>query len=94
MTGAPLSPQAFVAKWRGAQLSERASVQEHFLDLCALFGQESPATADPTGAWYTFEKGVTKTGGGQGFADVWKRGFFAWEYKKKRRDLDAATVAR
>jgi len=84
VTGAPLSPQAFVAKWRGAQLS----------DLCALFGQESPATADPTGSWYTFEKGVTKTGGGQGFADVWKRGFFAWEYKKKRRDLDAATVAR
>jgi len=90
VTGAALTPQAFVAKWRGVQLSERASVQEHFLDLCALFGQESPATADPTGSWYTFEKGVTKTGGGQGFADVWKRGFFAWEYKKKRRDLDAA----
>jgi len=90
MSGGTLTPQAFVAKWRGAQLSERASVQEHFLDLCALFGQPSPATADPTGAWYTFEKGVTKTGGGQGFADVWKRGHFAWEYKKKRRDLGAA----
>ena len=90
MVGGTLTPQEFVAKWRGVQLSERASVQEHFLDLCALFGQESPATADPTGSWYTFEKGVTKTGGGQGFADVWKRGFFAWEYKKKRRDLGAA----
>ena len=90
MGGSPMTPQQFVAKWRGVQLSERASVQEHFLDLCALFGQPSPATADPTGTWYTFEKGVTKTGGGQGFADVWKRGFFAWEYKKKRRDLGAA----
>ena len=39
MSGNPMTPQQFVAKWRGVQLSERASVQEHFLDLCALFGQ-------------------------------------------------------
>ncbi|HEX5506683.1 MAG TPA: DNA methyltransferase, partial [Thermomicrobiales bacterium] len=90
MAGATLTPQQFVTKWRGVRLSERASVQEHFLDLCALFGQPTPATADPTGAWYTFEKGVAKTGGGQGFADVWKRGHFAWEYKKRRKDLVAA----
>jgi hypothetical protein len=90
MSGTPMTPQQFATKWRGAQLSERASVQEHFLDLCALFGQSSPASADPTGTWFTFEKGVTKTGGGQGFADVWKRGFFAWEYKKQKRDLGAA----
>ncbi len=36
------------------------------------------------------KKGVTKTGGGEGFADVWMRGHFAWEYKKKKRDLNAA----
>jgi len=90
MSGNPMTPQRFVAKWRGVQLSERASVQEHFLDLCALFGQPSPATADPTGTWFAFEKGVTKSGGGQGFADVWMRGHFAWEYKKKRRDLGEA----
>jgi len=90
MSGAPLTPQLFVTKWRGVRQSERAVAQQHFLDLCALFGQPAPATADPTGAWYTFEKGVTKTGGGQGFADVWKRGHFAWEYKKKRQDLAAA----
>ena len=47
-------------------------------------------TADPTGTSFTFEKGVTKTGGGEGFADVWKKGFFAWEYKKKKRNLDDA----
>ena len=28
--------------------------------------------------------------GGQGWADVWKRGYFAWEYKGKHRDLDQA----
>lgn len=46
-----------------------------------------PADADPTGEWYTFEKGVDKDTGGQGFADVWRRGFFGWEYKGKRKNL-------
>src|SRR5713101_4457269 len=26
----------------------------------------------------------------RGFADVWKHGFFAWEYKGKKKNLDAA----
>lgn len=47
-------------------------------------------SADPRGEWFTFEKGVTKTGGGDGFADVWKRNYFAWEYKKKKANLEAA----
>ena len=42
------------------------------------------------GNTYTFEKGVTKTSGEHGFADVWMRGYFAWEYKGKHKDLDAA----
>ncbi len=46
--------------------------------------------ADPTGDWSVFEKGAEKTAGGDGFADVWKRGHFAWEYKGKRKDLAAA----
>jgi type II restriction/modification system DNA methylase subunit YeeA len=33
---------------------------------------------------------VSKTGGGQGFADVWMSGHFAWEYKGKHKNLDAA----
>ena len=33
---------------------------------------------------------MTKTTGGAGWADVWKRGFFAWEYKGKHKDLDKA----
>ena len=28
-----------------------------------------------------------KTGGGEGWADVWMKGKFAWEYKRKRRSL-------
>ena len=27
---------------------------------------------------------------GKGFADVWKRGFFGWEYKGKHKNLNEA----
>ncbi|MBM4082133.1 MAG: class I SAM-dependent DNA methyltransferase, partial [Planctomycetes bacterium] len=80
----------FVAKWQKAALTERAAAQQHFLDLCDLLEHPKPAQADPTGEWFTFEKGAAKHGGGDGFADVWKRGFFGWEYKGKHKDLDAA----
>lgn len=85
-----MTPQQFIQKWRPVALNERATAQTHFIDLCALVGHEDPITADPRGESFTFEKGVTKTGGGDGFADVWKKGFFAWEYKKKKRNLDDA----
>ena len=49
-----------------------------------------PAEVDPAGAFYTFEKGVKKAGGGKGFADVWYRDHFAIEYKGRHKDLDAA----
>ena len=71
-------------------LSESAAAQEHFLDLCEVFGHPKPAEADPTGDWYTFERGASKVSGGEGWADVWKKGFFGWEYKGKHKDLDAA----
>jgi type II restriction/modification system DNA methylase subunit YeeA len=85
-----MTPQQFIAKWKPVALTERATAQSHFLDLCALLGHDDPVSADPIGEWFTFEKGVIKTGGGDGFADVWKKGFFAWEYKKKKRNLDDA----
>jgi len=55
-----------------------------------MLGGLTPNEADHTGEWYAFEKGAEKSGGGDGFADVWKRGHFGWEYKGKRKDLDAA----
>jgi type II restriction/modification system DNA methylase subunit YeeA len=85
-----MTPQQFIKKWKPVALTERATAQSHFIDLCAMLGHDDPIAADPTGESFTFEKGVTKTGGGDGFADVWKRGFFAWEYKKKKRNLDDA----
>ena len=85
-----MTPIEFAAKWSGVTTGERASAQSHFLDLCAMLGEPGPTQADPTGSWYAFEKGAGKMSGGEGFADVWKRGFFAWEYKGKRKDLRAA----
>jgi hypothetical protein len=85
-----MTPTEFAAKWSGVTTGERASAQSHFLDLCAMLGEPGPTQADPTGSWYAFEKGAGKLAGGDGFADVWKRGFFAWEYKGKRKDLKAA----
>ena len=39
----------------------------------------------PGGILYAFEKGVEKTGGGKGFADVWYENRFAFEYKAATR---------
>ena len=80
----------FVRKWRAVELKERSAAQQHFLDLCAVLDHPTPAAADPIGADFTFERGVSKVEGGDGWADVWKRGFFDWEYKGKHKDLDAA----
>ncbi len=93
MTTQPsLTPAAFAAKWRGVTTTEKAAAQEHFIDLCRMLGEPTPHEADPTGAQYAFEKRVSKAAGGDGFADAWKRGFFAWEYKGKDKDLRAAYV--
>lgn len=85
-----MTPQTFVAKWQQAELRERAAAQEHFLDLCHLLGHPTPAEVDPDGTWFTFEKGAAKALGGDGWADVWKRGCFGWEYKGKHGDLAKA----
>lgn len=85
-------PQDFINKWQLSQLKERSAAQEHFIDLCRLLGESTPAEADPLGTWYCFEKGANKTDGGQGWADVWKRHHFAWEYKGKHKDLTKAFV--
>ena len=91
--------QRFVEKWSASDLSERAASHEHFIDLCRLVGQPAPAEADPTGEDYCFEKPVkvvaaaSKGSKGEGgFVEVWKRGFFAWEYKRKDKykNLDEA----
>ncbi len=87
-----LTPQQFVQKWEDSALKERSSYQEHFIDVCRLVGHPTPAALDPTGETFTFEAGVKKLGGGQGWADVWYKGHFAIEYKGKGKydTLEAA----
>ena len=85
-----MTPGEFIAKWRASELKERSAAQSHFIDLCRLLSEPTPTDADPAGEWYCFERGARKDTGGDGWADVWKRGCFAWEYKGRRADLDAA----
>ena len=85
-----MTPREFLDKWQHAELKERSASQSHFNDLCALLGVPDPVSADPKGEWFTFEKGASKTSGGEGWADVWRKGHFAWEYKGRRKDLKAA----
>src|SRR5438477_5996048 len=104
-----MTPAEFKRKWARYSGKETAAYQEHFNDLCALLGQPTPATADPTGSeLFCFQKRVVKDAElfalaesdrvreepeaerERGFADVWKKGCFAWEYKGKKKNLDAA----
>jgi hypothetical protein len=85
-----LTGAEFAAKWRVNRSKERSAAQEHFIDLCQMLGVPTPNEADPSGENYAFEKGASKLLGGQEWADVWKRGCFAIEYKGKHADLNKA----
>lgn len=85
-----MTPDEFIAKWRSSKLKESSASQEHFIDLCHLVGEPTPAEADPEDTWYCFERGARKDTGGDGWADVWKHRHFAWEYKGRQADLDLA----
>jgi type II restriction/modification system DNA methylase subunit YeeA len=86
----PLTVADFVHRWKINSQSEKAGAQSHFIDLCDLLGHPHPAAADSTGERFAFEKYVGKSRGGKGFADVWFRDHFAWEYKGKHKDLQKA----
>jgi len=85
-----VNPIEFQKKWLANTRKERTAAQEHFFDLCALVNHPTPTDLDPTGEFFTFEKGASKLRGSQGWADVWNRGRFALEYKGLGKDLKAA----
>lgn len=84
-----MTPESFIATWKANTRNEAAASKAHFLDLCALL-DVPPPHSDPTGTTYAFEKGVRKAAGGGGWADVWKRGCFGWEYKSRGGNLEQA----
>ncbi|MFM8331267.1 MAG: class I SAM-dependent DNA methyltransferase, partial [Candidatus Methylumidiphilus sp.] len=81
-----MTAEEFIARWQNNTLSERAGAQAHFDDLCELLGVAKPRQPGE----YQFEYGATKASGGDGWADVWKKGCFGWENKKPGRDLKMA----
>ena len=58
--------------------------------VASLHKTQCDSDVDPSGESYCFERGALKASGGDGWADVWKRHHFAWEYKGTGKDLDAA----
>jgi type II restriction/modification system DNA methylase subunit YeeA len=85
-----LTAKQFVAKWSQIRQSERASAQSHFLDVCRLVGHPPPHEYDPGGERFSFETRTLKADGQKGFADVYFRDHFIWEYKGPHRDLEKA----
>ncbi len=84
-----MTPHEFIAKWKNGG-DERRDAQPFFEDLCRLVGHKTPREADPEHKWFTYEYGATKTSGGDGWADVWKKGYFGWEAKGTHKNLDRA----
>lgn len=84
-----MKPNDFIAKWRNGG-DERRDAQPFFEDLCRMLGQKTPKEADPAHIWFTYEYGASKTTGGNGWADVWRKGRFGWEAKGTHKDLDKA----
>ena len=85
-----MTPQQFIAKWRRSAGGEMAGGQEWFIDVCRMVGHGTPNEVDPRQEWYTFERTLRQNTGRPGRADVFKRGYFAWEFKGAHSDLDAA----
>ena len=91
----------FKRKWSRYQGKETSGYAEHFNDLCRLLGHPTPVEADPSGEdFFCFQKGVIKDlesfdveAGDKpkkGFADIWKKDCFGWEYKGKHKNLEKA----
>ena len=85
-----MTPQDFIQKWGPGgpafHLNEEQGAQSHFLDLCELLAVPKPGSE----AGYLFEEKNSLIGGRTGYADVFRRGAFAWESKAPGKSLDSA----
>lgn len=61
-----MTPQEIVQKWSPSTLRERQASQDHFIDLCRILDEPTPAEADPTGKSYCIDAGAEKTIGRDG----------------------------
>ena len=81
-----MNADQLIQTWTANDLSEKTGAQAFIEDLCSLLQLEKPRSS----ADFCYEKGAVKDGGGQGWADVWKRDHFGWENKKPGRNLKQA----
>lgn len=81
--------QAFVAERKSCTRNERTAAREHFLDPCDLVN-EPQAGSDPTGSTYAFENDAFNAKQGEGRADFWRHGRFAWDHNSTGRDVVVA----
>ena len=44
-----MTPQQFIDRWKPVALSERATAQSHFNDLCRVVNHPTPTEAEPRG---------------------------------------------
>ena len=99
-----MTPAEFKTKWAKVKAKESAAYQSHFDDLCRMLGLPTPLEADPAGQFFCYQKRAVKdaelfqlnergeeaSAEERGFADVWRKDCFAWEYKTRNKSLDAA----
>jgi hypothetical protein len=89
-----MTPQDFKNRWGPGgpsyDLSERQGAQSYFTDLCDMLGVPQPSMGGDAAGDYIFEKQTLALGQQRGFADVFKRGAFAWENKAPGKDLGVA----
>lgn len=97
-----MTPAEFKKKWSRYTGKESSADQEHFTDLCRMLQHQTPVEADPSGEdFFCFQKGVIKEAGllpldeqtgepKKGWADVWEKDAFGWEYKGKHKSLEKA----
>jgi hypothetical protein len=90
MYGRDMRAEEFISKWKNSTLNEKSGAHLHFAGLCRLLGVPEPTGTSLKDFGYGFEVNVEKAGGGRGYADVWKKQCFAWEYKSPGEKLDAA----
>ncbi|MEX2236469.1 MAG: DNA methyltransferase [Dehalococcoidia bacterium] len=85
-----MNAQEFAAKWKASTLKESQGDRAQFEDICRLVGHPTPSDADPDGSFFVYQRRTAKDNGRLGFADVWYKGHFGWEFKSKGDDLEEA----
>ena len=85
-TTSTLSAAEFAAKRRENARRERASSQEHLIDLCRMLDVPTP-NDPPQSPDYTSRRAPSASAlEARAGSTFWKRGHFGWEYKGAHAD--------